>query len=177
MFSKILVALGREDTCTALFNKAVTLAQATGAELMLLSVLTAESEGGLTIPSSYGLAHYSLSVSEAMWEMYQKNFQEYEEKGLAMLRSFNEGALAVGVRTEFTQVFGSPGRAICNLARTWEADLIMVGTHERKGISEILLGSVSNYVMHHAPCSVLVMKAREATEATAEIDNLAAIAE
>ena len=175
MFSKILVALDREDTCVALFKKAIMLAQATGAELMLLSVLTAEGDGGLTMPSSYGLAYYSLSVSEAIWEMYQKHFQEYEEKGLEMLRSFSEEAQAAGVRTEFTQVFGSPGRAICNLAGTWEADLIMMGSHGHKGLREMVLGSVSNYVMHHTPCSVLIVNAQTLAEATVETAALSAV--
>ncbi|MEO0986182.1 MAG: universal stress protein [Cyanobacteria bacterium J06639_14] len=171
MFKRILVALDYEDTCVALFKKAVMLAQTTGAELMLLSVLTPEGEDGLTIPSSSGLSYYSLSASEAIWEMYQKHFEEYEAKGLKRLRSFNEEAQAAGVPTEFTQSFGSPGGVICNLARTWQADLIMVGTHGRRGISEMILGSVSNYVMHHAPCSVMVTKAQSVTEATAETDQ------
>jgi len=175
MFRKILVALDDGDTCVALFKQAVMLAQATGAELMLLSVLTAEGNNGLTMPSSAGLAYYSLSVSEALWEMYQQNFEEYEAKGLARLRSFGEAAQAAGVRAEFTQVFGSPGRVICNLATTGKADLIMVGSHGRKGLTEIVLGSVSNYVMHHAPCSVLVVDAQTLAEATVETADLSAV--
>ncbi len=177
MFHKILVALDRGDTCANLFQKAVALAQATGAELMLLSVLTPESEDGLAMPASSGLDYYSLSMSEAMWEMYQANFEKYEAKGLERLRGFTEEAQAAGVRTEFTQTFGSPGRVICDLARTWEADLIMVGTHGRTGVSEMFLGSVSNYVMHHAPCSVLISKVQPIPEAPSEADGLAAAAE
>ncbi|MEO0350033.1 MAG: universal stress protein, partial [Cyanobacteria bacterium P01_A01_bin.15] len=40
----------------------------------------------------------------------------------------------------------------------WNADLIMMGRRGRSGFSELLLGSVSNYVMHHAPCSVLTVQ-------------------
>ncbi|MBE7380105.1 MAG: universal stress protein [Leptolyngbya sp. SIO1E4] len=175
MFSKILVALDPGDTCAALFAKAVTLAQATGAELMLLSVLTPEGEDGLTMPASSGLAYYPLSVSESIWEMYQRHYQEYEAKGLEMLRNFSDQAQAAGVRAEITQVFGSPGHTICNLAKTWEADLVMVGSHGRKGLSEIVLGSVSNYAMHHAPCSILVIHASAVVEAPVPAGDVATV--
>ncbi|MGF1516635.1 MAG: universal stress protein, partial [Nodosilinea sp.] len=66
----------------------------------------------------------------------------------------------------------SPGRVICTLAKTWAADLIVVGSHRRKGLSELFLGSVSNYVMHHAPCSVLVVDAQTLSEATVEAASL-----
>ena len=177
MFKRIFVALDRGDTCLCLFNQAIALAQVTGAKLMLLSVLTPETDADLLMPVSSGLDYYSLSMSEALWEMYRVKLEKYEAKGLERLRNFTEKAQVAGVQAEFTQTFGNPGQAICNLARTWEADLIMVGTHGRKGINEMILGSVSNYVMHHAPCSVLVTKAQGVTEATVATDNLAAIAE
>lgn len=76
-----------------------------------------------------------------------------------MLRSLTESAIAAGVKTDFAQTSGSPGQAICNLDRTWGADLIVVGRWGRSGLNELLFGSVSNYVLHHAPCSVLVVEA------------------
>lgn len=176
MFNKILVALDRGDMCANLFKKAVGLAKVTDAQLMLLSVLTPEAEDGLTKPATSGLDYYSLSMSEAMWEMYQANLERYEAEGLERLQGLTEKAQAAGVQTEFTQAFGSPGRAICDLARTWEADLIMVGTRGRQGISEMLLGSVSNYVTHHSPCSVVVMKAQGVIEEAVEVDSLATVA-
>ncbi|MGF1673753.1 MAG: universal stress protein, partial [Rivularia sp. (in: cyanobacteria)] len=51
-----------------------------------------------------------------------------------------------------------PGYMICNVARSREVDLIVVGRHGRTGLSEFFLGSVSNYVLHHAPCSVLTIQ-------------------
>ena len=175
MFSKILVALDHGDTCAALFEEALTLAQSVGAKLMLLTVLTSEGENGLAVPSSTGLPYYSLSASENIWAMYQENFRQYEAKGLERLRMFKDKAQAAGLLAEFTQTFGSPGRVICNLAKTWEADLVMVGSHGRKGLSEIVLGSVSNYVMHHAPCSVLITKISTPTQINTETADLGAV--
>ena len=47
---------------------------------------------------------------------------------------------------------------ICNAAISWQADLIIMGRRGRTGLSELFLGSVSNYVLHHAPCAVLVVQ-------------------
>ncbi|WP_035985277.1 universal stress protein [Leptolyngbya sp. KIOST-1] len=156
MFSKILVGLDQGDTCAHLFQKAVTLAQTTGAGLMLLSVLEPDNDGSFATPAYYGYP-LPLGVDSSIWlDLYR----EAEAKGIERLRRFTDESTAVGVPTEFTQMNGSPGRAICTLAGTWGADLIVVGSHGRKGLSELFLGSVSNYVIHHAPCSVLVVDAQ-----------------
>ena len=52
---------------------------------------------------------------------------------------------------------GSPDQQIVERAKEWKADLIVVGSHGR-GFWGRLLGSVSNGVVHHAPCSVLVVR-------------------
>lgn len=54
-------------------------------------------------------------------------------------------------------VKGNPEQEIVEIARNWRADLIVVGSHGR-GFWGRLLGSVSDGVLHHAPCSVLVVR-------------------
>ncbi len=53
---------------------------------------------------------------------------------------------------------GDPGQAIVEIAEDWHSDLIVVGSHDRGFWSRALLGSVSDAVVHHAPCSVLVVE-------------------
>ena len=55
-------------------------------------------------------------------------------------------------------VRGSAGRAIVEEAESWGADLIVVGSHGYGFWSRVMLGSVSNAVVHHAPCAVLVVR-------------------
>lgn len=49
-------------------------------------------------------------------------------------------------------------RGMCNLASDVEADLIVLGTHGLAGIERLLLGSVAERVIRHAPCSVMVVR-------------------
>jgi nucleotide-binding universal stress UspA family protein len=55
-------------------------------------------------------------------------------------------------------VKGAPERQIVDEAREWRADLIVVGSHGRGFWGRLTLGSVTDAVIHHAPCSVLVVR-------------------
>ncbi|HQZ97301.1 MAG TPA: universal stress protein, partial [Pyrinomonadaceae bacterium] len=55
-------------------------------------------------------------------------------------------------------LFGSPGSRIVETAEQIGADLIIIGSHGYRRWERILLGSVSSSVVHHAPCSVLVVR-------------------
>lgn len=60
---------------------------------------------------------------------------------------------------------GVPWDEIVTLAKTDPAiDLVVMGTHGRTGIKHVLLGSVAEKVVRHAPCPVLVVRAREGSE-------------
>jgi nucleotide-binding universal stress UspA family protein len=45
-----------------------------------------------------------------------------------------------------------------NAAKEWPADVIVIGSHGRAGVTRVLLGSVAEAVMRHAPCPVLVVR-------------------
>jgi len=52
---------------------------------------------------------------------------------------------------------GAPGEEIAAAAQEWNADLIVIGRHNRGSISRFFLGSTAQAVVRHAPCPVLVM--------------------
>ena len=56
---------------------------------------------------------------------------------------------------------GLVAETICDTAARWEADLIILGSHGRKGIAHFLLGSVAEEVLRKSPCSVEVVKSKE----------------
>jgi len=55
---------------------------------------------------------------------------------------------------------GDPTSLILDNAKTWRADLIVMGSHSLRGLSRLLLGSVSESVVRHAECSVEVVRVR-----------------
>jgi nucleotide-binding universal stress UspA family protein len=98
-------------------------------------------------------AEYYQQISDAA----EKEAGHYASSSAAILRERRrDGDLDLGVEV----LHGSPAREIIHLAEGWEADLIVVGSHGR-GFWGRLLGSVSNAVVHNAPCSVLVVKGSE----------------
>ncbi len=157
MFHKILVAIDQSAMARQVFEKAVSLAQVASAELMLLHVLSHEEDGSPRMPVFSNLDYYPGVMQSQTLELYQHQWRDYERAGLEMLRSHAQLAQEAGLSVEFTQNPGSPSRVICELAGMWKADLIVVGRRGRSGLSELLMGSVSNYVLHHAPCSVLII--------------------
>jgi nucleotide-binding universal stress UspA family protein len=74
------------------------------------------------------------------------------------------------VRTE-VRAEGDAPSAILDAAATWPADLILVGSHGRSGINRFLLGSVSERVVRHAPCSVQVVRLRDRTAHARHFDR------
>ena len=72
---------------------------------------------------------------------------------------------AAGFETTSAVVEGDPRGCILEMAGAWHADTIVVGSHGRRGFDRLLLGSVSEGVVRHAPCSVSVI--REHTSAAA----------
>ena len=166
MFHRILVAIDKSNFSKCAFERAVSLAKGLDAKLMLLHVLSIDEEGSPQINTLYGDGYYS-KINEILREQYEKEWTEFTQDYLKLLQEWTDEAKIAGVDAECTQPSGNPSRTICNLAKTWQADLIVMGSHGRKGMRELFLGSVSNYVMHHAPCSVLIVHHQDLSQTSA----------
>ena len=66
------------------------------------------------------------------------------------------GAVSAGLNV--TQIWGHPARAICRYAKENDMDLIVMGSHGRTGMQELLLGSVSHAVVNTAGCAVTIVR-------------------
>lgn len=158
MFQQILVALDMSVMAKDVFEKALSVAQIHQSKLFLVHVISGEEDNSpLAIPTDI-MELYPAAHNELTLETWQRQWSNYIKDGIAMLTSYQEKATKANIEADYYQCQGSPARTICELAKEYNCDLIVIGRRGRSGISEMFLGSVSNYVLHHAPCSVLTIQ-------------------
>lgn len=121
-----------------------------GGENISVKVISAVATPYMAASEPFAVsADYYRDLQGELMKSAKKNVEEAEAKIRASLPDADVT----------TQVFvGSPDQTIVEEAQNWGADLIVVGSHGYGFWSRALLGSVSNSVLNHAPCSVLVVR-------------------
>jgi nucleotide-binding universal stress UspA family protein len=142
MFKKILVPLDGSNTAHKALDCAIQLAQTDPAELHLVYCIDELS--------LIGSHEYSGELMGLARESGLKVLQE----GLALA-----GAANVKADTRLVDRAGQRlGESVADEARNWGADLIVLGTHGRRGIGRVLLGSGAEQVMRMSPVPVLMVR-------------------
>jgi nucleotide-binding universal stress UspA family protein len=145
----ILVATDFSDASAPATAYAFSLARALNAHLYVVHVVPEEDIRLLTAIS----AHLQSEVTPAA--LVETLYAE-ADKGLATLV---EGACATDLVQERLMVTGEPAAAIMSWAAAKQVQLIIIGTHGRRGVTRFLMGSVAERVLREAPCAVLVVPA------------------
>ena len=109
-------------------------------------------EANLPIPLQFAQGAQAAHSVLAFENRVTRAAQEYLERLATSLRA------AGFVVTIEIQPEGDAKTAILAAAAAWPADLIVMGSHGRTGMDRVLLGSVSDGVVHRAPCSVEVVR-------------------
>ncbi len=140
---RILWATDLSPVSEGAWQYAVTLAGVFGAEVVLLHAVqptevAAVADHPLSRPVHW-VEHYFIRIEEEL---------ERRQQALEALRLRARRKVVVGIPTE----------AIVGYARAEQADLIIMGTHGRTGLSHAILGSVAAGVIRKAPCPVLAVK-------------------
>lgn len=162
-FQKILVAIDHSSLSQMVFEQALDLAKSNQAQLVLFHSLTADLVA--TPPPFAGELGVSPQLVSQAYQTQYVRFEDQLHQTQLLLNQYAKLAKQQGVATESDYRTIEPGQGLCQAAQRWQVDLIVMGRRGRKGLTEALLGSVSNYVLHHAPCAVLVMQAKQtATE-------------
>ncbi|MCU0569877.1 MAG: universal stress protein [Oculatellaceae cyanobacterium Prado106] len=151
MFKRILVALSNDGASNIVFDEAITLAKQLEASLMLVHVLPFDLLEPTLVPYTYPV------ITDETMQQFRHRWEEFEKAGLARLQALSEQAIAAGVTPEFTQNVGDPGRVICQVAKTWDADLIIMGRREQSALGKLIMGSTSQFVTRHSDCAVLLI--------------------
>jgi nucleotide-binding universal stress UspA family protein len=159
MYQKILVPIDGSDTAMAGLNEAVKLAKIHGSEVRLFHVVNE-----LILDYSYGGGMYATNLIEVLREAGQKVLQQAE----ASVRQ-----RGVRVDSVLQESIGGPAaELILAQATEWRADLIVMGTHGRRGFRRFALGSDAESVVREAKVPVLLV--REDTEAkSTAVSNVA----
>jgi nucleotide-binding universal stress UspA family protein len=130
----------------AAFKRAVAMAKADKAQLILLHVLAP--------PVPIAGEGY---IPPNVYEDLEASARKYAEKKLAALQA---KARQAGVRVTTLLLEGVVHEQIVRAAKSKKADLIVIGTHGRTGLAKFFLGSVASRVVTAAPCPVMTVRGR-----------------
>ena len=138
----ILVPTDFSEGSVRAFETALDMARDSGARLTLFHVhhLPVNVFPDVILPLSPDLMH------------------DIEHSVERVLDKWRADAVAAGVDADARTAVGNTAEEICTAADAVGADLIVIGTHGRSGLSHALLGSVAEKVVRKAPCPVLTVR-------------------
>lgn len=93
--------------------------------------------------------------SEKLENSARSQAESFADEAAAQIREYFPGS-PIDVETQVS--VGTPEQILIEEAKNWNADLVVVGSHGRGFWGRMLLGSTTDALVHHAPCSVLVVR-------------------
>jgi nucleotide-binding universal stress UspA family protein len=153
MNKTVLVALDYSKADERLMQKAMEWAKGEEISIVLLHVFSFFDRMPDRDVSQQNIENYSGVLSDTLLEGGE-SWERLEKASLSKLQEYAKSLEKEGIAVTTQHILGNPAPVICSVARELGVDSIIVGRGGRQGIAEAVLGSVSNYVFHHAPCSV-----------------------
>jgi nucleotide-binding universal stress UspA family protein len=139
---KVLLATDLSEASSAATEAAFELARRLEASLLVVSVI---DPGSLILPGG----------------RFGARVDQVRERRATIAQALVERGREAGVPVSFLVWEGDPGDMIVSAAEAENADMVVVGSHGRGAVGRLFLGSVSEHVVRHAPCPVLVVRPRE----------------
>ena len=152
LFRHILVPVDGSPTSAKAVDEAVRLAMFSGAKISLLHVIDDLSH----VTGFEPAINYVKQIVPLM-----------REAGERLLAKEGEKVLAHGLMVECVLIAEGPGRIgdhVAEQARISDVDLIVVGSHGRRGVSRLFMGSDAEQIIRSAPVSVLVVRGNDETQ-------------
>jgi nucleotide-binding universal stress UspA family protein len=149
MYQRILVPVDGSATSNRALEAAIAHAKAFGSRLRLVHVV--DDAAFMTGYDLYGGGNALLveAVRKAAEETVRNGLQTVKAAGI-------EGDSVV-----FDKLGERLGDSVAQAAKLWNADLVVVGTHGRRGIGRVLLGSGAEQIIRQSPVPVLVIRSEE----------------
>lgn len=148
-YQRILVGIDGSDQARNAFNKALAVAKRNNAKVIVAHVI----ENRL-----YGNMGYTLSAPDLI--------QQQTDHSKELLAEYQDHAKEQGFdNVEAVLAFGSAKVLMgTDLPKEHNIDLIMVGQSGLSAVEKFMIGSVSDYVIRHAPCDILVVRPEDKKE-------------
>lgn len=146
---KILLATDGTKQSESAIEMLKKLAVGDGDKIKIVSVID------MAVPMAIDIYGGYLPDTTELEKSARENAAKILEQTTATVQSFFDGK---DVEISSEVLFGSPDSRIVEAAEAMQPDLIVVGSHGYSRWERLLLGSVSDSVIHHAPCSVLVVR-------------------
>jgi universal stress protein A len=141
-FSKILYATDYSKASARALDEAIAMAKQNGAELLVLHVID-------SVPP------YVAAEDIGGAELYMKLEQTTQQDAETSMNKLMEKLRKLKLNAKSLLLRGTPPEQIVRTAKNRRANLIVIGTHGRTGLSKLLMGSVANKVVSTAHCPVL----------------------
>lgn len=142
IYRRILVGTDFSAASNSAFEQGLKLAKQNRAELLIAHASTEPSTLSFMPPECYG-----------EWELHRRAEAE-KNIGSLIQKAHQEGVKAHKVLLQ-----GLADDAIIEAAERLRVDLVVVGTHGRRGVSRFFMGSAAAHVVSRAPCAVLTARA------------------
>jgi len=146
---KILVATDGTKQGDSAVEMLINVKVGDGDEIKVISVVDMSVPLGIDIYGGY------LPDTTEIEKVARENAEKALATSARRLKEITDGA---AISSEV--LFGSPESRIVETAEQFKADLIILGSHGYNRWERLLLGSVSDSVLHHAPCSVLIVRSQ-----------------
>ncbi len=148
---KILIATDGSDFSRTAIEKCCGMLNLTGNPQIKIVSVYEQMAPMATEPFAISAQYYQemMDLARKQCETFAANSAEQIKK------SFSDSNLSIETEVKL----GAPSRVIIDEAKDWNADLIVVGSHGRGFWGRLTIGSVSDAIVHHAPCSVLIARA------------------
>ena len=156
-YQKILVPIDGSPTSMKGLGEAIKIAQLTGGRIRLVHVVDE-----LSVVSSIGA--YAAPLDE--W------IEALRLAGSKLLEDGRVKVAAAGIEVDLClhdNVGASVSTVVIDEAKGWLADLIVIGTHGRRGVGRVLLGSSAESVVRVSPVPVLLVRAADDGQSDSKI--------
>jgi len=158
MYHRVLVPIDGSATAERGLTEAIGLARGEGADMILLHV----------VDDAAMVAEVSASMSAEQIVRARERLEEQREHGLALLARADREATTAGLRVQTVlRDVGQErvGEIVVREAEQAGCDLIVMGTHGRRGFRRLVAGSVAEWVVRASATPVLLVRHPEATTA------------